>query len=105
MRKLILSLAVLAVGAGAADAGPLRNLAQRIRGGGCAGGGCQPTAAPVQYQPAAPPLVMPATGQTVHLTSYVREPAGVPAGQVAGWEPYQPIRVGSPVPVCPTCPK
>jgi hypothetical protein len=108
VKKLILCGLLALLTAGESTAGPIRNAVQRIRGGGC-GGGCQPATtvqpAPVQYaqpayQPAPPPVVMPATGQTVHLVSHRTsyEPPVVAGGGVAA---YQPIRLGSPVPT--TC--
>ena len=96
MKRLTLSLAVLTLclSAADADAGPLRTLAQRIRG--C--GGCRPPAlaAPppsVRYGPA-PQLQPP---PAVVATSY--DGLGVPADAT----PYQPIRLTAPLPTCPTC--
>lgn len=101
MKKLILTACLLAFTAASADAGPLRRLFGRGGCGGC-GGGCQtaqPTAAPVQYQPAAPAVTMPQTG-TVQL---VRHSTSYDPPAVTGGVGYTPIRPGAPVPVCPTC--
>jgi hypothetical protein len=69
-----------------AEAGPLRRLAQRIRGGGCA-------SAAVQTGPTAAPVVMPQTGtlQLVHGTSYAPPAAG-------GGPSYPAIRLAGPLP-------
>jgi hypothetical protein len=93
MKRLILTACLLALTAASADAGPLRRLFGR---GWC--GGCQPTAAPVQY-PQAAPVTMPQTG-TVQL---VRHSTSYEPPAVTGGVQYQPIRLTSPVPVCPTC--
>lgn len=110
MRKFLLTACLLTLTAATSTAGPIRNAVARLTGRGC--GGCQPavgvryaaptavqtpTAVPQYTQPAvAPaPVVMPATGQTVHLASYVRSDAGPVA--VPG---YTPIRVGGVLPTC-----
>lgn len=103
LSRLILTAAVLALTCTAATAGPIRNAVARLTGRGC--GGCQPAAGvrysapptvqPQYTQPA--PVTMPATGQTVHLASYVR---GADAGPVAA-PGYTPIRLGGVLPtVC-----
>ena len=90
MKRFFLTAAVLVLGAVSAQAGGrIREAVANWRAnrGGC--GGCQPTAAPVQYQPA-PAVTMPVVAQT----SYAG--VGVPVDAT----PYQPIRLTRPLPVC-----
>lgn len=93
-----MTAAVLVLTAVSADAGPLRNLVQRVTGrGGC--GTCQqaaPQYAPPTYQP---PVTMPQTG-TVHLISYQHATSYAPP-VAAGGVMYPPIRMyGATVPTC-----
>lgn len=93
MTRLILTTAVLVLTAVSAQAGGrIREAVANWRAnrGGC--GGCQPAAAPVHYQPA-PAVTMPQPN-TVVQTSYHPVAGGFDATA------YQPIRLGSPVPVC-----
>lgn len=97
LSRLILTAALLAVSATAATAGPIRDrLAARFnRPSGCSSCTVQPPQA-VQYggaglypqpQPVPAQVVMPQVGTV----------------QVVGGQQYQPIRLTSPVPTCPTC--
>lgn len=95
LSRLILTTTLLAVSATAATAGPIRDrLAARFaRPSGCSSCTVQPVPA-VQYggaglypQPQPVPVFMPQVGTV----------------QVVGGQQYQPIRLTSPVPTCPTC--
>lgn len=93
--KFLVPVLAVVLFAAVADAGPLARLRARFggRSGGCGQAVGQP-AAPV-FAPA-----QPQQQGVVHQVVY-NPGDGVPVSNAV----YQPIRLTSPLPTCPTCPK